>query len=458
MIPRIHILKKGLLIMNKHVLIIGFARSGAAAANLLQSEGAHVTVSDPKLDTMDEKVKALKANDVQFTTDQSVELLKNVDIIVKNPGIPYTIPILVAAQEQQIPIVVEVALAQQYIQKNWVAVTGSNGKTTTTEMISSVLRTQPGKDHVLVAGNIGTPVSEVAPQMTADDVLVTELSSFQLTGMPAPKPHIAVLTNIFGSHLDFHGTRANYVAAKMNITKHQTANDFFVINYDKEEWRHLAEQTKATIIPFSREGFSEAGAYLKAGNLYYQEEVIMAADELGVPGTHNIENALAAIAVGKLMGIDTESIAKALKSFSGVEHRLQFVGKFYDRQVYNDSKATDIEATEMALSGFNVPVVLLAGGLDRGDDQMRLLTAMKQHVKGLIVFGETADKLAEVGKTIGIPVVHAKDAPSAVKPAFELSEAGEVILLSPAAASWDQFPDFETRGNLFVEAVKNFKN
>lgn len=458
MIPHIHILKKGLLIMNKHVLIIGFARSGAAAANLLQSEGARVTVSDPKLDIMDEKVKALKANDVQFTTDQSVELLNNVDIIVKNPGIPYTIPILVAAQEQQIPIVVEVALAQQYIQKNWVAVTGSNGKTTTTEMISSVLRTQPGKGHVLVAGNIGTPVSEVAPQMTADDVLVTELSSFQLTGMPAPKPHIAVLTNIFGSHLDFHGTRANYVAAKMNITKYQTANDFFVVNYDKEEWRQLAEQTKATIVPFSREGFSEAGTYLKAGNLYYQQEVIMAANELGVPGTHNIENALAAIAVGKLMGIDTESIAKALKSFSGVEHRLQFVGKFYDRQVYNDSKATDIEATEMALSGFNVPVVLLAGGLDRGDDQMRLLTAIKQHVKGLIVFGETADKLAEVGKTIGIPVVHAKDAPSAVEPAFELSDAGEVILLSPAAASWDQFPDFETRGNLFVDAVKNFKN
>ncbi|MGK4144614.1 UDP-N-acetylmuramoyl-L-alanine--D-glutamate ligase [Weissella paramesenteroides] len=443
--------------MDKHVLIIGFARSGAAAANLLQSEGTQVIVSDPKLDITDKKVVTLKAKGVQFTTDQSVSLLHDIDLIVKNPGIPYTIPVLTAAEERHIPIVVEVALAQKYIQENWIAVTGSNGKTTTTEMIASVLRTQTGDGHVLVAGNIGTPVSEVAPKILKDDVLVTELSSFQLTGMPAPKPHIAVLTNIFASHLNFHGTRENYVAAKMNITKHQTAADFFVVNYDNEEWRHLAEQTNATIVPFSRKGVSQAGAYLKNGSLYYKEEFIIAADELGVPGTHNIENALAAIAVGKLMSVETTNIAGALRNFSGVEHRLQFIGNFYDRPVYNDSKATDIEATEMALSGFNVPVILLAGGLDRGDDQMRLLSAMKQHVKGLIVFGETAEKLAAVGKKIGIPVLYAKDAPSAVKPAFELSEAGEVILLSPAAASWDQFPDFETRGNLFVDAVKKFK-
>lgn len=443
--------------MDKHVLIIGFARSGAAAANLLQNEGAQVIVSDPKLDITDKKVVTLKAKGVQFTTDQSVSLLHDIDLIVKNPGIPYTIPILTAAEERHIPIVVEVALAQKYIQKNWIAITGSNGKTTTTEMIASVLRKQSGEGHVLVAGNIGTPVSEVAPKMLKDDVLVTELSSFQLTGMPAPKPHIAVLTNIFASHLNFHGTRENYVAAKMNITKHQTAADFFVVNFDNEEWRHLAEQTNATVVPFSRKGVSEAGAYLKTGSLYYKEEFIIDANELGVPGSHNIENALAAIAVGKLMGVETADIAGALRSFSGVEHRLQFIGNFYDRQVYNDSKATDIEATEMALSGFNVPVILLAGGLDRGDDQMRLLPAMKQHVKGLIVFGETAEKLAAVGKKIGIPVFNAKDAPSAVKPAFELSKAGEIILLSPAAASWDQFPNFETRGNLFVDAVKKFK-
>lgn len=441
--------------MNKNVLIIGFARSGAAAASLLLKEEAHVIVSDPKLDETDAKVVALKQQGAQFTTEQSDALLTGIDLIVKNPGIPYTIPILVAARERQIPIIVEVALAQKYILDNWVAVTGSNGKTTTTEMIASVLRkTSTAEKHVLVAGNIGVPVSEVAPTMTKEDVLVTELSSFQLMGMPQPKPHIAVLTNIFASHLDFHGSRENYVAAKMNITNQQTSHDYFVVNYDTEEWRHLAQQTKAQVIPFSRQGNSRAGAYLEADALYYQQERIMTASELGVPGEHNIDNALAAIAVGKLMSVPTKDIVQALSEFSGVEHRLQYIGNFDGRKVYNDSKATDIEATEMALSGFNEPVVLLAGGLDRGDDQMRLLSAMREHVKTLIVFGQTADKLAQVGKQLNIPVIYAQDAPHAVQPAFLQSKPGEVILLSPAAASWDQFPDFETRGNLFVTAVK----
>lgn len=441
--------------MNKNVLIIGFARSGAAAATLLLKEGAHVTVSDPKLDDSDAKVVTLKQQGVEFTTEQSDELLVGIDLVVKNPGIPYTIPVLVAAKEQQIPIVVEVALAQKYISANWVAVTGSNGKTTTTEMIAAVLRKKSNENsHVLVAGNIGVPVSEVAPKMTQDDVMVTELSSFQLMGMSQPKPHIAVLTNIFSSHLDFHGSRENYIAAKMNITKYQTPSDYFVVNYDTEEWRQLAQQTKAQVVPFSREGNSQEGAYLKEGNLYYQQERIMSAGQLGVPGEHNIDNALAAIAVGKLMSVSTDDIAQTLSAFSGVEHRLQYIGNFDGRKVYNDSKATDIEATEMALSGFNEPVVLLAGGLDRGDDQMRLLPALKKHVKSLIVFGETADKLAQVGKQLNIPVTYAEDAPRAVKPAFLQSEPDDIILLSPAAASWDQFPNFETRGNLFVDAVK----
>lgn len=441
--------------MNKNVLIIGFARSGAAAANLLLKEGAHVTVSDPKLDDNDAKVVALKQQGVEFTTEQSDELLVGIDLVVKNPGIPYTIPVLVAAKEQQIPIVVEVALAQKYISANWVAVTGSNGKTTTTEMIAAVLRKKSNENsHVLVAGNIGVPVSEIAPKMTQDDVMVTELSSFQLMGMSQPKPHIAVLTNIFSSHLDFHGSRENYIAAKMNITKHQTPSDYFVVNYDTEEWRQLAQQTNAQVVPFSREGNIQEGAYLKAGSLYYQQERIMSAAQLGVPGEHNIDNALAAIAVGKLMSVPTADIAQTLSAFSGVEHRLQYIGNFDGRKVYNDSKATDIEATEMALSGFNEPVVLLAGGLDRGDDQMRLLPALKKHVKSLIVFGETADKLAQVGNQLNIPVTYAEDAPHAVEPAFLQSEPDDVILLSPAAASWDQFPNFETRGNLFVDAVK----
>ncbi len=362
--------------MNKHVLVIGFARSGAAVASLLLNEGAQVTVSDPKMDVTNEDVVALQARGATFTTEQTTALLTGVDLVVKNPGIPYSIPVLVAAKAAGIPIVVEVAVAQKYIRGEWIALTGSNGKTTTTEMIAAVLRTQATADHqVVVAGNIGTPVSEVAPSLRDTDTLVTELSSFQLMGMPEAKPNIAIITNIFASHLDYHGSRENYVAAKMGITKNQTADDYLVINYDRAEWRELAQQTAATVVPVSRLDNSEDGAYEHDGQLYYQGELVMAAAELGVPGDHNVENALVAIAVGKLRHVPTNDIAEALRRFTGVEHRLQFVGTFDGRQVYNDSKATDIEATEMALSGFTAPVVLLAGGLDRGDDQNAFTTS-----------------------------------------------------------------------------------
>ncbi|TYC50130.1 UDP-N-acetylmuramoyl-L-alanine--D-glutamate ligase [Weissella muntiaci] len=442
--------------MTKRVLIVGFARSGAAAASLLVAEGANVIVSDPKLDWQDERVINLKDKGVSFTDQQTEDLLVGVDLIVKNPGIPYQIPILRAALTEQIPIYTEVALAQRYIQGEWIALTGSNGKTTSVEMINAVLSQAATDQHrVLVAGNIGTPVSEIAKQVRPSDTLITELSSFQLMGMPTARPHIAIITNIFASHLDYHGTRENYIHAKMGITRNQTSEDYLVLNVDRPEWVELEKQTVAQIVPFSRLGLDQRGAYQMNGELYFRGEYIMDANQLLVPGEHNIENALVAIAVGRLEGISAEQIKQALQAFTGVEHRLQLVGNFAGRIVYNDSKATDIEATEMALSGFDQPVVLLAGGLDRGDDQGRLLAAIKKHVKALIVFGQTGPKLATVGKAAGIQVIEVDNVEAAVKPAFELAQPDEVILLSPAAASWDQYPNFETRGALFMEAVRD---
>lgn len=440
-------------------LVIGFARSGAAAAKLLQAEGAEVIVSDPKLDMNDEKVQALAELDVTFTQEQSDELLTDVDVIVKNPGIPYGIPILQSAIARHIPIEVEVTRAQAYIKGPWIALTGSNGKTTATKMVASVLESVADAKHpVKVAGNIGTPVSELAETLTENDTLITELSSFQLMAMPNAQPNIAVITNIFASHLDFHGDREGYVAAKMNITMHQTANDFLVMNYDRPEWAAMVQETKAEIVPFSRLNMSQAGAYQLDGDLYFRGERIMAANEIGVPGDHNIENALIAIAVGKLRDVPTENIVAALKSFGGVAHRLQKVGMFNERLVFNDSKATDIEATESALSGFEQPVVLLAGGLDRGDDLMRLAPVLKEKVKQMIVFGETADQLIDVAHACDIPVVKTQDVTTATPLAFETSVPGDVILLSPAAASWDQYTNFEIRGDLFIDAVNTYTN
>ncbi|MBM7617792.1 UDP-N-acetylmuramoylalanine--D-glutamate ligase [Weissella uvarum] len=438
-------------------LVIGFARSGAAAAKLLLDNGDEVIVSDPKLDMQDATVQELAQQGVTFTTQQDESLLNGVDQIVKNPGIPYSIPILKAAQARHIPIKVEVALAQPYIKGDWIAVTGSNGKTTATEMIAAVLRTQSDDQHdVRVAGNIGTPVSEIAKTVRPSDTLVTELSSFQLLGVPDLKPKIAVITNIYASHLDYHGTRENYVAAKMNITKNQDASDFLVMNFDRAEWRELSQQTAAQVIPFSRTGVTQTGAYQQDDWLYYKDEAIMSVDQLGVSGDHNIENALMAIAVGRLQEIPVSAIKQALSEFTGVKHRLQKVGTYLNRMVYNDSKATDIEATESALSGFTQPIVLLAGGLDRGDDLMRLAPVLKAHVKQMIVFGQTANQLIEVAQTVNIPVEKTENVQTAVPLAFQTSAPGDLILLSPAAASWDQYPNFETRGDLFIQAVQDY--
>lgn len=443
--------------MTKQVLIIGFARSGAAAAKLLRREGAEVLVSDPNLDLKDQRVQQLQAQGVKFTTQQNLELLDKIDLIVKNPGIPHSIPILKAANERGIKIEVEVAEAQKYIQGNWIAVTGSNGKTTTTEMIAAVMRAMPkATGHVLIAGNIGIPVSEVTPDSNKEDVIITELSSFQLTDTPMVKPHFAVITNIFSSHLDWHKNRANYVAAKQNITRNQTSDDYLIINWDNPEWQAIAKITNAQVIPFSRKNLCQDGAYLKDGWLYFKTEKVMQADQIGVPGEHNIENALAAIAIGRLNHIPVDVIAKTLQTFSGVKHRLQLIGEFQDRTIYNDSKATDIEATQKALSGFDQPVVLLAGGLDRGDDLNRLRSDLKAHVKAMVTFGQTGPQLAKIARELAIPVVETVSVKSAFEPAFNFSEENDVILFSPAAASWDQFDNFEIRGDVFIASMQKF--
>lgn len=441
--------------VDKNVFVLGFARSGAAAAQLLISLGAKVTVSDSKDLSEDAVAQQLRSAGVTFTQDQSAQAIAGFDILVKNPGINYRNPVVVEALRQEIPVITEVELGGQVFEGELVAVTGSNGKTTTTTLITKMLAQERTAGEAVYAGNIGIPVSEVAPKLTADDTLVAENSSFQLMGIDTYHPHYAVLNNIFSSHLDYHETRANYIAAKMRITANQTAADYFIVNWDTEELQTLAKQSKAQIIPFSRLAQSTEGSYEQDGKLYWRGEFIMNADEMGVPGDHNVENALAAIAVAKLHGRSTAMIAEILKTFSGVRHRTQFVLEADGRKFYNDSKATDIEATEMALNGFSAPVVLLAGGLDRGDTYERLVANLKGHVKAVVLSGETKDKFADSVRAAGISNIQFADTVvDGVPMAWQVSEPGDIILLSPAAASWDQYPDFETRGEMYIEAIE----
>ena len=243
----------------------------------------------------------------------------------------------------------------------------------------------------------------------------------------------------------------------MNITNNQTNADYFVVNWDSEEWRKLSTQSNATIVPFSRKGTSKAGAYEKDGWLYFREEKIMLASEIKIPGEHNIENALAAITVVKLMGQENKNIVEVLKTFSGVRHRTQYVTTINQRKIYNDSKATNMEATEKALAGFNNPVVLLAGGLDRGFTFERLIPYFK-NLRGIIVFGETGNLVAQAAKQAGVKqIVKTENVKTAVPIAYDMSKENDVILLSPACASWDQYPTFEVRGDMFIQAIEDLK-
>lgn len=439
----------------KKVLVIGFGISGINAAKLLVKLGATVVANDQKVPT-DPSIEAdLQAAGIETLTGSNPLSLADAgfDYVVKNPGIPYDVPLVAKFVAQGTPIITEAELAAEIFAGNLVAVTGSNGKTTTTTLIQKMLAA--GLPHrVEYAGNIGVSFSKVAQELTASDTIVTELSSFQLLGAPTLKPHVAVITNIFANHLDYHKTRQNYVNAKLNITRHQTKEDYLVINWDREEWQQLARRTDATVVPFSREMKSKAGAYVENGNFCWRGEVIMPVAKLRLIGPQNVENALAAIAAAKLSGVANEAIIEVLTTFAGVRHRLQFVTEYQGRLFYNDSKSTDIEATEVALQGFRQPVILLAGGLDRGYTFERLVPYFKAHVKHLIVFGECEDKMAAAGMGAGVPVTHAADAVAAVPVAWQLSAPGDVILLSPANASWDQFPSFEVRGDKFIAAVE----
>ncbi|MRN06317.1 UDP-N-acetylmuramoyl-L-alanine--D-glutamate ligase [Lactobacillus sp. 0.1XD8-4] len=441
---------------DKKVLVMGFGISGINAAHLLVKLGAHVTANDQAIPKDHKVVDELKADGITVITgDNPLSLAdEGFNVVVKNPGIPYDNPLVAKFVKQGTPIITEAELGWQIFDGHLISITGSNGKTTTTTL-TQLMIAENAKHQVKYAGNIGVSFSKVAEQLGPDDTLVTELSSFQLLGAPTIHPHIAIITNIFSNHLDYHKTRENYINAKLNITRNQTKNDFLVINWDRDEWQKISRRSQATIVPFSRLNKSHEGSYVEDGIIYWRGEKVMKAEDIRLIGPQNVENALAAIAAAKLSGVSNEAIVKVLTTFSGVRHRLQYVTEYQDRLFYNDSKSTDIEATEVALQGFKRPVVLLAGGLDRGYTFERLVPYFKQHVKAIVVFGECKDKMKDAAQQAEIPtIIESKDAITAVPEAWKLSEPGDVILLSPANASWDQFPSFEVRGDKFIEAVE----
>ncbi|WP_239254625.1 UDP-N-acetylmuramoyl-L-alanine--D-glutamate ligase [Listeria ilorinensis] len=439
---------------HKKILVLGLAKSGVSAAGLLHKLGAFVTVNDRLPFSENPEAQGLLEQGIKVICgSHPIELLdEGFELIVKNPGIPYNNPMIEKARQLKIPVITEVELAYQISEAPIIGITGTNGKTTTTTIIHHMIN-QQRKETSLLAGNIGFPASAVAEEATSEQYITMELSSFQLMGIESFHPRISVITNIYEAHLDYHKTRDEYVMAKWNIQKNQTADDVLVINWDQEELQNLTKRTKAAVIPFSTTQRLEKGAYVKNGQLMFNDEVVGVRDDILLPGDHNLENILASIAVAKTIGISSEAIMKVLETFKGVPHRTQFVTELSGRKFYNDSKATNILATQSALKGFKQPVILLAGGLDRGTEFDELRPFLK-NVKELIVFGETAEKIARIGKEAGVSVHFVENVEKAVPVAFKVSAPGDVILLSPACASWDQYRTFEVRGNAYMEAIE----
>lgn len=442
----------------KKCLVLGLAKSGFAAALLLHRLGAKVTVNDYQPLEDDARAEELRKLGIEVIGGgHPADLLENpFDWIVKNPGIPYSNPVVKKALAMEIPILTEPEIGGMISGAPFIAITGSNGKTTTTTLIGEILK--ESKKKPLVAGNIGTAViCEVAADANHDEVIVAELSSFQLLGMDTFKPYISVFLNLVDAHLDYHGTREAYADAKAKIFANQTAEEFAVVNADDVDVMSLVKRSSAKPVPFSMQRSLESGAYLEDKKVLFNGEEIVAVADIALLGDYNLENILAAVAASKLYGAENEAIANVLKSFSGVKHRLQFVMEIDERKFYNNSKATNILATQKALSAFRNPVILLAGGLDRGNSFEDLIPSLK-NVKAIVTFGETAPKIIDAAKAAGMKQIeHVENLKEAVPVAYRLSAPNDVILLSPACASWDQFRTFEERGDMFIECVHRLR-
>ncbi len=442
---------------HKKVLVLGLAKSGVAAAELLHKMGAFVTVNDAKPFEENKDAQKLLQQGITVICGRHPEDLldEGFEFVIKNPGIPYTNIIVNDAVNRGIPVWTEVELAYLISEAPMIGITGSNGKTTTTTLLYDILN--EGGKKPLIAGNIGTVACTVTENATAENVIVTELSSFQLLGTETFKPKIAIWTNLYEAHIDYHGSMEAYGNAKFGITRNQDASDYLIFNADQEIVSAYARKSNAHLIPFTTTHINEDGVSADDEMIYWLGKPFMNRDKIALPGKHNLENVLAAVAAAILLNCPKDKMEQVLQSFTGVKHRTQYVREWKERKFYNDSKATNTLATRSALEAFKQPIVLLAGGLDRGHSFEELRPFMN-NVHAVVVSGQTAERFAEFAQSCDVKtIIHAKDIAEAVPKAAEVSSAGDVILLSPACASWDQYPSFEVRGDLFIEAAMKLK-
>jgi UDP-N-acetylmuramoylalanine--D-glutamate ligase len=440
----------------KRVLVVGLGRSGVASALFLQSRGARVTVSDAKSeDQLREQIPTLLDAGIAVETGAHGErTFRDQDLIVVSPGVPVDAEPLVQARALGQPVIGEIELASQFLPGPIVAITGSNGKTTTTTLVGEILASSGVK--TLVGGNIGTPAISFADRATPETVIVLEVSSFQLETISSFRPRVAVVLNVTPDHLDRHRTFAAYVDAKARIFENQQADDFAVLNADDPTCVELAGRTNAQVFWFSREHEVESGAFVRDGQVIFRRDalaqVVLAVSEIPLKGSHNLENILAAVCAGVLMGCVPEKIRRAIVNFKAVEHRLEFVATIGGVEYYNDSKATNVDATMKALQSFPSNIHLILGGKDKGSDYTLLNDLLRERVKSVYTIGAAAEKI-QTHITGTTQIVSSGTIEAAVKQAAAVAQPGDVILLAPACASFDQFQNYEHRGRVFKDLV-----
>ncbi|WP_028595822.1 UDP-N-acetylmuramoyl-L-alanine--D-glutamate ligase [Paenibacillus assamensis] len=466
----------------KSIVVLGMAKSGSEVAKRFHALGANVKVNDKKERHLCPEASELEALGICVVLGGHPAGLihDQVSLVVKNPGIPYTAEPVQQALALGIEVVTEIEVGYHLCQAPIIGITGSNGKTTTTTWVGKMLESAQLKP--LVAGNIGTPFSGVAPTVAADQTVVLELSSFQLKGTTSFRPRVAALLNVVETHLDYHGSMDDYVDSKLKLFSNMTADDIAVLNAEDAMCQLAASRIQARVWKFSSSNEVEVGTYvepaygaegttdLTSRQVMFRDEAgathrIVDVADIGLAGRFNVDNALAACAIALAAGARPEQLVEPLRQFKGVEHRLEWVREHNGVRYFNNSKATNTIATQMALEAFPGSIILIAGGLDRGLAFKELIPYFSERVKAIVTMGQTRNVLRSVAEQAGLKMIHVVDTvddaalaiQEAVQEAEKFAQPGDLILLSPACASWDMFPSYEERGRMFKEAVHTLK-
>jgi UDP-N-acetylmuramoylalanine--D-glutamate ligase len=443
---------------NKRVLVVGLGKSGVASALFLKAHGARVTVSDTKSgDELRNEIPVLLDHGITVETGgHGDRTFRGQDLIVVSPGVPVDAPPLVQARSMGENVIGEIELAAHFLSGPIVAITGSNGKTTTTTLTGEIITA--GGIPALVGGNIGTPAISLAEQAKSETVIVLEISSFQLETIQSFRPKVAVVLNVTPDHLDRHRTFEVYAAAKERVFENQQPADFAVLNADDPTCVAMAARIRAQVFWFSRQKEVQQGAWVRDGNIVFRDKKeqreVMQISEIPLKGAHNLENVLAAVCAGVLMGCVPEKIRQAVRDFKAVEHRLEFVATIKGVDYYNDSKATNVDATIKALESFPANIHLILGGKDKGSDYSVLNDLLRQRVKRVYTIGAAAAKIESQIVFPKSEIVHAETLENAIRKANAVAQPGDVVLLAPACASFDQFKNYEQRGQVFKEIVR----